>query len=179
MNWQELQESVQYLAQPTYLYLLGAAAVLFVLLVLLKRRQPKSVVAYSTENGRVMVARSAISELVQTSCEQISAVSKPKIKIKARGKVTHFEIRVKLMSGGSLRQIESTLQTHLRRNLTENLGIERLGRIDITATGFKSGKISDLTRTPQIPMDEPEFAESDDIASMDLGDDVDEKTEKK
>ena len=53
----------------------------------------------------------------------------------------HFEVRIKLASGGQLRSIEQTLQIHLRNALTDNLGIEDLGRIDIIATGFKSGKI--------------------------------------
>lgn len=163
MDWNELQDTLSYLAEPAYLYSIGAAVVLFILLILLKRRQPSSIVAYKTENGRVQVARAAIVELVQTSCQQLNAVSKPKIKIKTKGKYTHFEVRLKLMTGGSLRKIESTLQTHLRRSLTENLGIEHLGRIDIIATGFKSGKISELSQK-QIPLDEPEFSESDELA---------------
>jgi len=163
MNWNELIEDLRFLADPIYLYMVGAAIVLFFFLLLLRKRQPKSVVAYTTDNGRVMVSRSAIIELVQTSCQQLNSVSKPQIKIKAKGKVTHFEVRLKLTSGGSLRKIESTLQSHLRRSLIENLGIENLGRIDITATGFKSGKISELPSQPQIAMDEPTFTESDEL----------------
>ena len=45
------------------------------------------------------------------------------------------------MSGASLRRIEQTLQSHLRQALTENLGIENLGHINIVARGFKSKKI--------------------------------------
>lgn len=163
MNWNELTEASAYLAQPIYLYSIGAAIALFFLLLILRRRQPKRVVAYVTENGRVMVSRSAIIELVQTSCQQLNAVSKPQIRIKSKGKVTHFEVRMKLTAGGSLRKIESTLQSHLRRSLTENLGIENLGRIDITATGFKSGKISELPPQAQLPMDAPEFTEQADV----------------
>ena len=48
---------------------------------------------------------------------------------------------IKLKSGGSLRTIEQTLQSHLRQALTENLGIENLGQINIVATGFKSSRI--------------------------------------
>jgi hypothetical protein len=58
------------------------------------------------------------------------------------------------MSGGRLREIEETLQTHLRQNLSENLGIEHLGQINIVATGFKSGSIetsSPITTAEQAP----------------------------
>lgn len=141
MTLREFYESLQELPQPQFLYLSLATAALLFILILLLRRQPKNVVAYSTENGRVMVSRNAIVELVQTSCQQLKDVSKPHVKIKIKGQTSHFEIRIKLLSGGRLRQIEQTLQSHLRQALTENLGIESLGRINIVATGFKSGRI--------------------------------------
>jgi hypothetical protein len=143
-----------------------AVLALLVMLTLLLRRQPKNVVAYTTENGRVMVSRHAITELVQTSCEQIQDVSKPQVRITVKGKTTHFEIRIKLLSGGRLRQIEETLQTHLRMALTENLGIESLGRINIVATGFKSGRVesklsSKPMTAPALEADEAYNAETD------------------
>ena len=88
-----------------------------------------------------MVCRSAIVELIRTSCEQLDDVAKPLVKIKVKGKTTHLNVRIQLKSGGRLRDIEQTLQTHLRQNLTENLGIENLGQINIVASGFKSGRI--------------------------------------
>ncbi len=141
MTCSEIYSSVQQLPQPEFLYMCVATVALLLLLILLLRRQPKNVVAYTTENGRVMVSRHAIVELVQTSCEQLQDVSKPQVKINVKGQTTHFEVRIKLLSGGRLRQIEQTLQSHLRKALTENLGIESLGRINIVATGFKSGRI--------------------------------------
>jgi hypothetical protein len=148
MAWTEINEVLQHLAQPEYLYIGASALVLAIFLILLLRRQPKNVVAYITENGRVMVSRSAIVELVQTSCEQLQDVSKPHVKIKVKGKVTHFDVSIKLMSGGRLRSVEETLQTHLRHALTDNLGIENLGRINIVATGFKSGQVKQSNLTP-------------------------------
>lgn len=141
MNLATLADALGHLARPEYLYLAGAALVLTFLLILLARRQPRKVKAYATSNGDVVVSRSAIVELVQTSCEQIKEVSKPQVRMNAKGNKTNFEVRLKLASGGQLRSIEETLQSHLRRALTENLGIENLGRINIVATGFKSGRL--------------------------------------
>lgn len=141
MNWTEIIEALSHFSEPTYLYAAGAFISLSLALILLVRRQPRNIVAYRTENGRVMVSRSAIIELIRTSCEQINDVAKPSVKIKVKGKTTHFDVRIQLMSGGRLREIEQTLQEHLRQNLTENLGIENLGKINIVATGFKSGRI--------------------------------------
>jgi uncharacterized alkaline shock family protein YloU len=163
MNWEKLMEQWDQMLSPSYPYLAGAALALFLFFILLRKRQPKKVVAYATENGEVTVSRRAIIELVQTSCQQLNFVSKPQVKIKVKGKYTHFEVRIKLTSGASLRKIEETLQSHLRRALSEDLGIENLGKINITATGFKSGKISELPPkiNERIALDEPEYVEND------------------
>lgn len=170
MTPREFYDLLKELPQPEFLYMSLAALALLVLLWALVRRQPKNVVAYSTESGRVMVSRQAIVELVQSSCEQLQDVSKPKVKISVRGRSTHFEIRLKLLSGGSLRHIEQTLQTHLRHTLTENLGIENLGRINILATGFKSGKIeSNRSKENALPPEaEPEPEKEVDAFETDL-----------
>ncbi len=162
MNWTEITETLSHLAEPTYLYAAGGALALALFLILLVRRQPQKIVAYQTENGRVMVCRSAIVELIRTSCEQLDDVAKPSVKIRVKGKTTHFDVRIQLMSGGRLRDIEQTLQTHLRQNLTENLGIENLGQINIVATGFKSGRIqvsSPITTKEKATIDPLENAE--------------------
>lgn len=149
MDWAKIVEVLEHLAQPLYLYIGAVALVLAFLLVLLIRRQPKNVTAYSTTNGQVMVSRSAIVELVQTSCVQIKEVSKPQVHMQVKSGKTHFEVRLKLASGAQLRSIEETLQTHLRKALTENLGIDNLGRIDIVATGFKSGRVESSSSIPK------------------------------
>jgi len=149
MNWDELSEALQHLANPVYLYIGGAILVLAFFLILLVRRQPRSVVAYSSSGGKVMVSRSAILELVQTTCAQLDEVYKPSVKISTKGSTSNFKVSIKLASGGKLREVEQTLQNHLRRALTENLGIEKLGKIDINVTGFKSGKVTRSSVQPE------------------------------
>ena len=163
---EELSNALEHLTQHEFLYIGGAAIILVFALVLLIRRQPKNVVAYSTENGRVMVSRSAIVELVQTSCVQLQDVSKPQVRIQTKGTTTHFEIRIKLLSGGRLRTIEETLQAHMRKALTENLGIENLGRINIVATGFKSGRIDSNIQAKS------EFAAQSDATTAEIPDEL-------
>ena len=149
---------------------------LAIILILLVRRQPKNIVAYTTENGSVMVSSHAIIELVQTSCEQLEDVSKPQVKIKAEGQITHFEVRIVLRSGGRLREIEQTLQNHLREALTENLGIESLGRINIVATGFKSGRIdSNIQSKPNSLLAGMNEA-SDEVDALDLDSAIEEQS---
>lgn len=152
MSITEITDSLQpLLEQPATLYIVGGVLLLVAFTILMLRRQPSKVVAYVTENGRVMVSRSAIVELVQTSCEQLNDVSKPRVRIKLKGRVTHLEVFIKLLSGGRLRTVEETLQAHLRHALSENLGIEELGQINIVADGFKSGRIQASSKVQPLP----------------------------
>ncbi|MEC8649590.1 MAG: alkaline shock response membrane anchor protein AmaP [Verrucomicrobiota bacterium] len=117
---------------------------LFVLVIVaVIKRQPNHVVAYTTDSGSVTVSRAAIVELVQSSCAQIEAVSKPRVTIMVKGRTAHFKVRIKLASGGRLRDVEHALQNHLRKSLSDNLGIEHLGKIDVIATGFKGDFVID------------------------------------
>jgi len=117
-----------------------------------------------------MVCRSAIIELIRTSCEQLDDVAKPIVKIRVKGKTTHFDVRIQLKSGGRLRDIEQTLQLHLRQNLTENLGIENLGQINIVASGFKSGRIQVsrpiTSRAPAAALEPDEPAEPNSATAL-------------
>ena len=151
MNFNELTDALQHLTRPEFFYLGVAILTLAIILVLIIRRQPKNIIAYRTENGSVKVNRHAIIELVQTSCEQIEDISKPLVKIKTKAQSTHLDVHIVLLSGGRLREIEQTLQNHLREALTENLGIESLGSINIVATGFQSERIdSDINSKSNI-----------------------------
>lgn len=126
---------------PENAYLWGVLFFLLAVLILLLRRQPKNIIAYKTENGDVTISRSAVIELVRTSCQQISQVGKPKLKVFTKKGLTHFTIRIQLTSGGRLKNVEETLQNHLRESLSKNLGIEKLGTVNIVVTSFKSSKI--------------------------------------
>ena len=124
--------------------LLGLAVVAFILLllILLRKRQPAKIIAYHSENGRVMVSRSAIQELVQNACKEVEQIHRPNVRIRTRRGTCHLKVGIKLESGGKLRELEEKLQQHLRQSLTDTLGIEKLGAIDVTATGFKDKKSS-------------------------------------
>ncbi len=141
MNFEAIFSFLDQITQRDNLAIGFGLLVLLGIFVLLIRRQPRQIVAYKTEHGKVLIARSAIRELVQSACEQLDGVSKPKTCIRIKGGRVHFDVSVKLVGTNQLRQVESTLQQHMRRALTENLGIEKLGNINVIATGFKSGRV--------------------------------------
>ena len=137
----EIADTFSHLWQPAYLCAALAVILLALALYFLAGRQPRAILAYTTENGRLMISRAAIGELVRSACAQLDDIERPRVRLRVRGRKAHFKVFIKLKSGACLREIEATLQKHLRRELRENLGIERLGTIDIVATGIESGPV--------------------------------------
>ena len=112
-NWTAYTAGIE----PLKLY---GGALLAILIILLLLRlfcgcRPHSVVAYTTEGGKVIVSRSAIVELVQSACDQIESVKKPRVSIRIKRGIPHLQVRLQLDSDGSMRDIEANLQEHLRR----------------------------------------------------------------
>ena len=153
------------------LILFALISFLFVYLVILRKRQPKNIIAYRTDNGDVTISRSAVVELVRTACEQLDQISKPSLKVFTKKGLTHFDIRIHLSSGSSLKEVEKTLQNHLRESLSQDLGIENLGNINIVVTNFKSSRVRSaniptIYTTPSLPVEEHE-SDSDDAGPVD------------
>ena len=86
------------------------------------------------------MAGSAIKELVQSAFQQIDGVTKPHCRIKTKGGRIHLCVEIKLDGDSQMRTVEALLQKHMRKSLTEKLGIEKLGDINIIATGFKDAR---------------------------------------
>ncbi|CAI8270621.1 MAG: Uncharacterised protein [Opitutia bacterium UBA7350] len=139
-NW------IAYTANIEPLKLYGGALVAILFILFLMRLfcgcRPQSVVAYTTEGGKVIVSRSAIVDLVQSACNQIESVKKPRVSIRIKLDIPHLQVRLQLDSNASMRAIEANLQEHLRDALAQNLGIEEIGNIDFIATSFKGGRIA-------------------------------------
>ena len=163
MDWcsnEEACEWIQGLCQSmtdsTVLVGLSVVVLLLLLWLLLRRRQPTKIIAYHSENGRVMVSRSAILELVQSACMEIEQIYRPSVRIRTQRGTCHLTVGIKLASGDKLRELEENLQLHLRQSLTDTLGIEKLGTIDVTATGFKNKKAS---KAVDLSNEENEFSD--------------------
>ena len=66
-------------------------------------------------------------------------------------------MRIRLIGGSRLNDVSTELQTRLIQALQENLGIERLGNIDIVVTGF----IGDPFSTAQPTVEEAYESDED------------------
>lgn len=132
------------ITNPYLAYLILGVCAFVVLLILLNWftslfKSPR-LIAYKTEKGMVQVNCGAISDLVQSICKKDSHISQLKTKIISKRKKLNIQIRIRIESGSHLKSIEETLQSEIRDALSESLGIENIGFIDIIATGIKDSR---------------------------------------
>lgn len=140
-------------ADPQSVYIaIGVSLFLLVLLVafVFRPRKGKSVLAYEDANGRVEVSRSAINELVQSACQQIETVTQPKVLTYVKKGVPALRIKLKVQGDARMKDIRDRLRNHLRTQLMENLGFEKLGPIDIL--------VMSVGNLPVMPPEQPAVA---------------------
>lgn len=118
-------------------YVIGGAAValLLVLVVYFLRRQPKSFRAFGTGDGEVLVTRKAVRELVRTCCEEINDIGSARARIRVRGGSVHVWVDLRVRRTANLKGIASYLRQQIAQALTDNLGIENLGDIEMVVVG--------------------------------------------
>lgn len=126
-----------YLSEEPFLVLGAIALGLLLLLLLLRLRPPSRIKAFKGETGYVEISRHALLDLVHSACEQLPEVRKPSIKVRARRKLD-LSVRIRVDGSAHLRDTASYLQSHLKDALENNLGVERLGKIQILVTGVRS-----------------------------------------
>ena len=134
---ESLQETFAQLLEGDSLYpSLGGLLLLAIFIILWMRRQPRELHAFDGPHGSVMVARSAIVELVQRVADHMDSVGRCTTRIRTRGKSLSVTVRIKLLAGTRLNEVSTELQTRLSHHLRESLGIEKLGPIDIVVGGY-------------------------------------------
>jgi len=127
-----------YLAQREYLILAAIAGALILLLIIKRSLPRRRIRAFKGETGYVEISRHALLELVHSACEQMPEVRKPSIKIRAKRKL-NLSVRIRVDGSVHLRDTASFLQNHLKDSLENNLGVEKLGRIEVLVTGIRAG----------------------------------------
>ena len=110
-----------------FLFLLNSLIIFF--------RDP-SILAYKTSNGDVEVSKNAVKDLILSVCNNENGIIKANAIIK-NYKNLNLKIKIQINNKSNLRIIEENLQKKIRETLIENLGIEKVGRINIIAVGIK------------------------------------------
>lgn len=126
-----------------YLSIGLGVALLILIFWLLLRRQPSAIEAFDSERGHVRVSRRAITEVARRACETMNGISRCNTRIKFRRGNLVIDVRIRLVAGHSLSEVCSELEHRMHRTLQDNLGIQRLGDINIMVTGFSGDLATD------------------------------------
>ncbi len=123
---------------PLILVSVSITLLLLLLWILSCKFKDNSLLAYKTDNGNVKVSQHALTDLIRHICKNEHGISQLKTKIYHKRKHLNIQIRLRLESGSHLKTIEHGLQSSIREALSNTLGIDSLGQIDILATGIQS-----------------------------------------
>lgn len=127
-------------------YVVGSAAAVLALLVIgyLARRQPRSFRAFQSEGGEVHITRKAVRELVQTCCGELGDVGSSRARVFLRRGELQVVVELRVRRTVNLKAVSAYLRQQIAQALTENLGIEKLGDIEIAVVGvFEEAKAAD------------------------------------
>jgi len=128
------------LAQPYTMHFLIAIAALITLLIIVRkiRKHFSPIRLFSTTVGSVEVSRKALDELVQNVCYNLGILSKSKVKIFTKRGRLSLKISLKIEGNQMLADISSRIQEELVRKFRDHLGVEKLGSINVSITGFRA-----------------------------------------
>lgn len=121
-------------------YFIGGAVtfgVLFLLWLLkvVMFRPPRVVQAFPTEGGQVLVTRRAVKELVVHCCDELSGTGSADVDIAIRHGELRTRVQLKLRRNANVKGVTSYLRERIVQALTENLGLDKLGDVDIVVVG--------------------------------------------
>jgi len=160
-----------------YWWVLGA-----LILILVVRRWIGSgrLAVLRNSTGRVQVSRGAIKGLILRTCHSIEGISHPSARIYTRGGKLRLRVYVQLRGAALLSEVTPLLQENLESTLRVNLGLDRIGRIDVIVTDIhplrnKKQKSSSKTEVDASGKEHPKapypwgsaeaYAESEEIPS--------------
>lgn len=98
-------------------------------------RPPRVVQAFPTEGGQVFVTRRAVKEMVEHCCEELSGTGSADVDVNIRRGELRTRVELKLRRNANVKGVTSYLRERIVQALTENLGLESLGEVDIVVVG--------------------------------------------
>jgi hypothetical protein len=132
-------------AEPVWkLYLVGALVAVLVVVVLWNRlKQPSQMLAFTTERGRVYISRRAISEMISRVAARTSGVEKCRNRLKDHKGKLRIYLYIHIKADADLREIERKLEIHITDIFNRNLGFDSIESFNTKATSVV-GELDDL-----------------------------------
>ena len=163
MNFQEFYNNLveQFSTNPWWWTVPIAVLILLFILVRSFRPRGKTIHLFQSSNGRITVSRSALANFIKKITYETVSATLPKVSIRLRRNHLHFNIRLKVYTNQKVSQVSRILQEKISDSLKNNLGIEQIGDINITVTGFIN-PVNSKTSTVTQPVKESSLTPDDD-----------------
>lgn len=147
-------------------HILIALACIFVLFLIYRaiRKRYAPIKLFNNTAGTVSVTPAALSQLVESVCYSMGALNRPDVKIYTKRSRLFMIVSLKLEAGQKLSETSTALQEELTNACREQLGVEKLGRIDVKIKGFKG--ILKKPSKPFNPLESVEETKSEDNSNM-------------
>jgi hypothetical protein len=113
---------------------LGVLFVLWLLKVIMFRPQ-RVVQAFPTEGGQVLVTRRAVKELVEHCCNELSGTGSADVDVGIRRGELWTRVELRLRRNANVKGVTAYLRERIVQALSENLGLDNLGDVDIVVVG--------------------------------------------
>mgnify|MGYP004653715133 CR=1 FL=1 len=126
----------------------------------------KPVRLFTNNSGIVEVSRPALEKLVQSVCYNLGALNKPSVKISLKRRRLNVFVSLKIESQQRLSELSSRLQEELTKEFVEQLGVEKLGKINVKITGFRGLAKKPLTAYEKSK--QTEFFEKPDLTESEI-----------
>jgi len=91
--------------------------------------------AFPTDGGQVLVTVRAVKELVLHCCDELSGDGSAEVRVHTRRGELRTRVELRLRRNANVKGVTSYLRERIVQALTENLGLENVGDIDIVVVG--------------------------------------------
>lgn len=91
----------------------------------------------SNEEGKVSVMRTALIDLIENACNDVSPNSKPRVCLCEKSGKLNVRIKIRVFSDQHIEKTTSIIQKQVNHVLQDTLGLENIGTINILIAGFR------------------------------------------
>lgn len=145
-----LDPVIPYLQKPEVLIGVGVFLILYSLYFLIKCTG-RTIKLDSNEGGLVEITRSALNNLIYTTCARVGVEGKPSVSLKISRNKMFLKLKIKMNPNDRLSEISVRLQERLKQSFDEVLGYDRVGKVDVIVVGFRGAKRAKETTPAEHP----------------------------
>lgn len=140
-QWNHLLETyIQPLANDPqftlYASIVGSVILVAFMLLFAARRSGRSIRVFDNQAGHIDVSNKALYELINSACNQVPAVHKPRVRFNSARTKLSIIVKFKLAEGNTLPEISAVLQNQIKQTLQDTLSIQKTILVNPMVTGF-------------------------------------------